>query len=108
MDDAWKWYTRKSDNSAVFAMLFNGQNHADLARVPGIKIEVDMFAEVRFAVPPDFVPQFASKGDFIAWESGHLFAWNRPSFTSAHVEGKPQGRRLGSKDAGHHNPGNAV
>ena len=86
MEDSWKWYTRKSDNAPVFAMLYNGQNHADLAWVPGIKIEADMFAEVRFAVPPDFVPQFASKGDFIVWESGHLFAWNRPSFMNAHVE----------------------
>ena len=100
MSDPWKWHTRISDNSPVFAMLFDGQNHAAIARVPDIKIETDMFAEVRFRMNDGEMPQFASTGDYIVWENGTACVWNRASFTRAHREGKPTGRKLGPKDSG--------
>jgi len=100
MEESWKWYTRKHNNAPVFALLFNGQNHADVARIPGVTIDADMFAGIRFSQPPHNIPQFASSGDYIAWEDGHASVWNRTSFLFAHTLGKPKGRRLGSKDAG--------
>ena len=100
MSDPWQWWTRKHDNAAVFVLLFTGQNQADVARIPRVKIEADMFAGIRFSYPPHDIPQFASSGDYIVWESGHALVWNRASFLNAHTEGRPKGRQLGSKDAG--------
>ena len=100
MTDPWQLYTRKHDNAAVFAMLFNGQNAEAVARIPNVKIEEDMFAGIRFSTPPDNIPQFASSGDYITWTQGYTSVWNRTSFLHAHKEGKPEGRKLGAKDAG--------
>ena len=99
MEESWSWWTRRHDNAAVFALLFNGQNHDQLSRIPDAQIESDMFAEVRIACPPN-PPQFAAIGDFITWESGCVIVWNKGSFINAHTIGKPSGRKLGSKDAG--------
>jgi hypothetical protein len=100
MTDPWQWWTRKHDNSPVFAMLFDGQNHAAVARIPRISVEPDMFAEVRFRIPPDNMPHYATTGDYITWSEGHVSVWNRSSFLNAHTLGRPKGRKLGSKDAG--------
>lgn len=100
MTDPWKWFTRIHDNSPVVAMLYDGQNHNAIARVPSIKIEPDMFAGVRFRINDTEPPQFASVGDYVVWEGGTAVVWNMAAFTRAHREGKPSGGKLGSKDAG--------
>jgi len=100
--DRWNFYTRNSDRAEVRAVQFTGTNSEEIAKAPGVVFEDDLFATgehgLRYRQGSDLPPQFLMITDWLVWEDGRAFTWNSKSFQSSFTPGKPNGRRLGSKD----------
>jgi len=100
--ERWNFYTRNSDRAEVRAVQFTGTNSEEIAKAPGVAFEDDLFATgehgLRYRQGSDSPPQFLILTDWLVWEDGQAFTWNKKSFQSAFTPGKPNGKRLGSKD----------
>ena len=100
--ERWNFYTRNSDRAEVRAVQFTGTNSEEIAKAPGVAFEDDLFATgehgLRYRQGSDSPPQFLMLTDWLVWEDGRAFTWNAKSFQSSFTPGKPNGKRLGSKD----------
>ena len=100
--ERWNFYTRNSDRAEVRGVQFTGTNSEEIAKATGVAFEDDLFATgehgLRYRQGSDSPPQFLMLTDWLVWEDGRAFTWNAKSFQSSFTPGKPNGKKLGSKD----------